>query len=193
MKRFFTALKTGLAAFGCAMLFSTPSQATFPILNTDVGIYAPTALGDDLVLDACATTLNGFSLCDLASYAAFRVRWDINGLRYARYRDFNNSSFDGPVADGLQIAVPTGPGTVFPTIGLYTIKLSVRILRSNTTGVTTITLPNGAVLNVNPSQHLTSNDTTTVDIVAAPEPRAIIILLMALGFIAFRTRQKQTA
>ncbi|MCK0069683.1 PEP-CTERM sorting domain-containing protein [Kordiimonas laminariae] len=191
MKNFIKTVKVCLAAIGCSLLVSAPSQATFPILTTDVGLYTPTTIGNNLLLDACGTTVNGFSLCDLASYAAFRVRWDINGVRYARFRDFNNSNFDGAVADGLQLTVPTGLGTVFPTVGVYTIKLSVRILRSNTTGVGTIALPNGTILNVSSSQHLTSNDTTTVNIVATPEPGTLLILLLALGFIGYRINQRK--
>ncbi len=175
------------AAF--AALFATPVKATAPILNTNIGIYSPTILGQDLTFNACNTTLNGYSICDLASLAAFRIRWDINGQLYARFRDNNNANYDGPAADGLQVVVPTGFGTAFPAIGTYTIRLSIRIRHSNSNGVSSILLPDGSSVIVSTNQHVTSNDTTQLAVVATPEPGAILLLMLALGFIAVRINQ----
>ncbi len=146
-----------LLALACtafmATAFTENADATFDFyidIKAGQASYAPIALGEDLAVDACGSTIhrathttpaqNAFSLCELSASAMenFELTWLVTHNNVTT----TLQTFTGTNAvNGLQTSFNTGSGTLLSQVGNYLIGIVVHIPEywSN------IVLPNGQV------------------------------------------------
>jgi len=190
-----------------AGLFSTSAQATYHYwldVGAEAGTYSPIALGDNLELDACGSSVHHylfyydnsrpqFGLCDLADLTDFTLTWTA---------EFSGNivtlgTYSGAAAiNGLNPSFTTGAGTFFNAVGNYVLGLYLDIPDGNAS----INLPDGytgsggsdaGYISGQSYQRNADYNETSISITAAsvPEPAAALLLLPALLMIARRQRK----
>ena len=124
-------------AFLSVLGVSTSSQATFDFyfdVLAEQGTYAPIALGEDLTVDACGSTLHrathtpnsqpSYGFCTLSDTALenFEFTWTIsqNGVT-STLAEYTGSN----AVHGLTPTFTTGVGTLISQVGNYTIGLLI--------------------------------------------------------------------
>lgn len=199
--------------FAAAML-TNAAQATYPYydVDADIGTYSPVVLGDTVNLSACNSIVvnanNASDYHNLCSFSTsslnydFSLTWEVsfNGVTstIGTYDHWGGGSHAGTTQEGLEISVATGDGTLFSTVGNYTISLWVDMddndwiyLPNNSWGLTGndgVWMPGASgTLNVDLSQ-------TSLAITAAvPEPEAALLLIPALLLLRNRQRRRTLA
>lgn len=190
-----SARKTAIATMACTYMIGSPATATYYgdwDVYSDAGTYAPVALGDNIQINACSSTLfninnsaQSYSICDLPSLDKFRLYWynyEPNmGVQYMQ------SYIGTDAVNGTTPMFATGAGTFFSTQSTYYIGLYL-IAEAESY----IDLPGGG-------QAYTGNGTLgdfrwsnafNVTAAAVSEPTALLLLFPGLVYIARRQRRK---
>ncbi|PCI63794.1 MAG: hypothetical protein COB37_04190 [Kordiimonadales bacterium] len=217
-------LKAVAFAAAVAVCTSASANAThnfYVDVQSDAGTYDPIALGEDLTLDACGSTVHrasatlpslpSYGLCDFTDLSDFELTWQISFESVTT----TLASYSGnSVVNGLAPTFATGAGSLFASAGSYIISLIVDIPDSNAW----ISLPDGrwarggcdAGINIDGVQYggtgCTSSTspnsngfrntgfastTLVVNAVSVPEPSSALLLLPALALIIRRQRRNR--
>ncbi|MBL4789398.1 MAG: PEP-CTERM sorting domain-containing protein [Kordiimonadaceae bacterium] len=220
-------LKAAAFAATLAACTSVSANATYYYYYVDVladaGTYDPIALGDDITLDACGSTVHqavatlpsprSNDLCDFRDLSDFELTWQVSFESITTtLASYSGSS----TVNGLTPTFSTGVGSLFASAGSYIISLIVDI----PDGYTYIYLPDGyygvggcdAGINIDGEQYgavgctsttsaninglrNTGFDSTTlvINAVSVPEPSSALLLLPALALIIRRQRRRRKA
>lgn len=193
-----------LVAGAVSVITAQAANATYPYYDVaaDQGTYTPIALGENFELDACGSTFHradgtneSYSLCSLSDLYDFRLTWKISldGQLLWKQTYKNNNT-----ANGLDVSLATGTGTVFSSIGNYAVSLIVRVrnnvyvqLPTSSWGYTgndgTWNSSQSGWLNIDKDK----NQTYVVNAASVPEPAAALLLLPALALIRRREKHQK--
>ena len=176
--------------------------------NSDPGIYDPVTFGDDITFNACGSTFENFSICELNDLSDFALAWRVTpegqdplaqgttvalyglGIDVTSVNGFTeNTTFGTNVADGLNFTIGSGSNVFFPTPGSYTLQLSLLVR-----GRRFVELPNGNFVNTFFSGSIVRRAETVIEFVrdvpvTVPEPLGILILLPAMAYMVRRQKK----
>ncbi|SDE37045.1 MULTISPECIES: hypothetical protein [Kordiimonas] len=210
--KFLKMLGAGLAAFFAVSTSAYSQDATYPFIDvkSDVGSYDPVALGEDIQLDGCGTSIwaasgtSTFSWCDITDYAEFSLSWSVWNWDTWSWTTF--ASFSGnSVGSGLTAVVNTGVGSPFTSAGVYYIGLLAEVTSSQYSlgKDVSITLPGGLIRYPGGDSSLSYDGSTNRgfdytalvidDAASVPEPLGALLLLPGLIYMARRERRRRKA
>lgn len=195
--------------------FVSAQEVDISKFTANSGIYDPILFGDDITFDACGSTFEDYSLCELTDLSAFELTWRIaiegqdissSGTLAAVFgtggtsidttgQTLNTIVGEDP-RDGLNFTINTEENSIFfPTPARYTIQLGL-LLR----GGPNIDLPDGTSVKP-PSDNTVIFSETVIALIDAPvgpplippttvpEPMGYLILIPAFYMIARRQRK----
>jgi hypothetical protein len=178
----------------------------------DPGIYDPITFGDNITFNACNSSFEDFSICELSSLTGLRLEWRATpqgqdplaaGTLIASFANNNdisqtegateNTVIGNDFHDGINFTIDSGEASAFfPTPGDYSLHLTLFFHRR----VGTVQLPNGDFVGPLPGA-VTRQTETVINFTAAPiappttvpEPVGYLILIPAFYMIARRQRK----
>ncbi len=178
----------------------------------DAGAYTPIAMGGDLEVDACGSTVHhasriqhnrpdlfSFGLCDMPDLTEFSLTWTAQlGNSYTTLGTFSGVN----AAAGLNATFTTGTGTFFSGVGTYIISLYLDMPNN----YANIPLPNGYIGRPGSDSGFDPNNPnhghgwrnadlaqTSFSLTSAPvaEPLGALLLIPGLVFIMRRQRKRK--